>query len=61
MNSKIIAMKVILWIFRGNIHALKYTHEKWRFHGDFIALTNYFMAQENFIVAEAMNNIVKFS
>ena len=46
-------MKVISLIFHGNIHAMK-THEKWRFHGNFLLPANYFMAQENFVVAVAM-------
>ena len=45
------AMKVISLIFRCNIHTMKYS----LFHDNFIALTNYFMAQENFMIAVAMN------
>ena len=46
-------MEVISLIFHGNIHVMK-THEKWRFHGNFILPTNYSMTQENFMVAVAM-------
>ena len=49
------------WAARHTTVCLDACLEKWRFHGNFIALTNYFMAQENFIFAEAMNNVVKFS